>query len=127
MKTFKLTVQISEDDNGRMTSEHSFQTDQDCEIAKSLSSGGHRQAAVGLFTEGLRRETFLEAALLSGADPNYLSNWTAATEPEKREIEKALGLQVQEVLGVSLNKLSALAAREMLEMVCGGPPADQKG
>ena len=120
MKSFKLEVQITEDDQGRLHSQHAFPSDQDQETAATMSTGGNRQVAQALFVEALRRECFLQAAILSGKKPDFLSLWVSSKEEEKRKLEDGMGEKATEILSASLHLLSSQAAREIMEMLASG-------
>jgi hypothetical protein len=114
---FSLTVDVCEDEFGRVWSGHSFESDTDEETALQLKNGGAPQVAYALLTEAMRREVFVLMLMRMSQDPEFLQQWRDADEEVKRGLEAELGFAARQVMTDTLSKMVAGVGREILTML----------
>ena len=115
---FHLAVQVCEDEHGRVWSQHRFETEEDEEIACTLSGGGARQVAHALLLEALRREVWCDILVeLTKDGDGYVERYVQGDEDERREIEQELAGAAAKVVAGLFPKLLPGVAREMMEML----------
>jgi len=114
---FQLVVNVCQDEQGNVWSEHDFLSDEDQELARGLSQGGVPQIAHALLTEAVRRETFMCALIMQSKDPEFFQGWVKGTGEEKVAHEEQLGGYAQHVITRTLEKMGHRAAAGILAMM----------
>jgi hypothetical protein len=126
--SFRLVVNICQDGDGNVWSDHEFLTPEDEEVASGLFQGGVPQVAHSLLTEAVRREVFTSALVLLSRTPQYLAQWQQATSEGRKTLEGVLEAAAEKVLIKTVKKMIPGAVAGVLTMLSqqGGtrtPPA----
>jgi hypothetical protein len=104
---YRLTVNVCEDTQGRVWSDHEFTSDYDASTAATTRNQGVEQIAHALMMEALRREVFVEVLMALSHNPNLLQEWDEGdvqrfvrmtTEVVTQKLPKALPGLVRGVL-----------------------------
>jgi hypothetical protein len=115
---FRLQVNVCQDGDGNVWSDHDFASLADEQVAQGLPQGSIPQVAHALLTEAVRREAFLCALLELGNSPDLLED----TEKAQPDIER----YTTHVITKALEKMVPGAVAEVLAMmkaqVEGSPP-----
>ena len=122
--SFKLVVNICQDEFGNVWSHHDFLTSEDAGFCVGLAHGGVAQVAHALLTEAVRREAFTCALIWMGKEPEFLARWVAAPPEEQRFLETELVKTAQHVLTATAGKMLPGAVAGVLAMLVqqGGEP-----
>jgi hypothetical protein len=110
---FRVTINICQDSDGNVWSDHDFATDEDVALCKGLPQGGAPQVAHALLTEAVRREAFMCALIELTKDPSYLLRFKAGESPVVDELAAA----TEQVIARTLGKMTPGAAAEVLAMM----------
>lgn len=124
-KCFRLRVLVAETADN-VFSDHEPETDEDESAFQHFQSGGLRQAAYALFTEGMRKEAMYTILLKLTNDPTFERRLAQATPEQQLQIEQEIGLVVAQTLVGEIQKNAAACAREALEHIrrtAGAKPA----
>ena len=118
---FRLVVNICQDNDGNVWSDHDFTTPADQQLSLSLPHGGAPQVAHALLTEAVRREAFMCALIEQMKNEDYLAHWEDSDTLGRARIEADLGRVVAEVITRTLGKMAPGVVAGILTMM-----ADQK-
>jgi len=124
--TVVLEVRVCLDPTNRVWSVHKFQSREDAALSLKWPGGGASALGHALLTEALRRETYTSALAALTADPDFLTTYVEAEEEKQRTIEAELGAKVRELIWITLGKMGADTAREVLSMMAGQLPKPEK-
>lgn len=102
-RSFEIKLRIAEDNNGGLYSTHAFTSPEDEQTADSLPSHGLEQIVMGLLTETLRREAYLEVIVLCHEHDGYLQKYVNAPpeiqEERRKQIAANVTLQMHKLIG----------------------------
>lgn len=97
--SYRLVVNVCEDEHGRVWSDHTFYTEEDAEVAGGTRNGGVEQIAHALLVEALRREAFVDILVRVSKTPGLLSQLQGdQQEAFHKEIEQVVSQVVTQVL-----------------------------
>ena len=125
---FQLVVNICQDADGNVWSDHDFLTPEDHTISIALPQGGAPQIAHALLSEAVRREAFLCVLVELTKDREFMAKWMGAGDAAKDQMETGLRAAVEQVVSQTLAKMASGAVPEVLAMLAdqsvGSPPTD---
>lgn len=102
-RSFEISLKIAVDNDGNIYSTHAFASPEDEQTADSLPSHGLEQIVMGMLTETLRRETYLEVVILCHENEGYLQKYVNAPpdiqEQRRKQIAANVTLQMHKVIG----------------------------
>lgn len=104
--SFRLQVNVCQDGDGNVWSDHGFMEPVDEMISQTLRHGGVQQIAHSLLTEAVRREAFLTTLIL-------ISQGKGGVLPSEEQVTEA----VEKVLTATIKKMAPGAAAGVLEMM----------
>jgi len=110
-------VTVSQDDQGRLWSEHEFATERDRATSLTLPNGGVPQIAQALLTEAARREIYCGVLAKMSKDPDLITRWDTADAEEKHRIEVELANAGILVMNRSAVRLALSTAVDILGMI----------
>lgn len=114
---FRIRVLVAEAGDV-VWSDHELEAPEDEKVLHNLLSGGLRQAAYALFTEGMRKEAMYTILLKLQNDPTFEKKVVEATSiSEIEKIEREIAYVVANTLTGELQKNAHAIAREALESV----------
>lgn len=122
--SFQLELNVCEDKDGQVWSDHDYKGSVHQIAAESLTNGGQPQIAHALLTEAVRREAFVCVLVEMTKDPTFLSRWTAGSATDSEAIEAELGKIVSELMAKVIVKMTPAAVRGVLAMMAGNPNPD---
>lgn len=114
---FQLVVNICQDTDGNVWSNHDYATGVDGALAQGLSQGGAPQVAHALLTEAIRREAFMCALIERTKDSEFLDRWRSGDEDVRAEIEAQIGNYTRHVISKTLEKMVPGATAGILSMM----------
>lgn len=114
---FRLVINICQDRDGNVWSDHDFESEGDRLLAVSLPQGGAPQIAHALMTEAVRREVFLCVLIEMTKDSEFLVNYVAANDETKATIETELVHATKYIITRSLDKMVPGSVAEVLAMM----------
>ena len=117
-----LVVNLCQDREGNLWSDHTFASPADAAVAGTLPQGGIPQIAHGLLTEAVRREAFQVALIQMTKDPTFLSRWASAGGEERAELAQHLEQAVAHVIKQVLTKMVPGATAWVLTMLADQMP-----
>lgn len=123
---FKIAITVCQDAQGRLWSEHAFDTAADEQVARGLPQGGVQQVAHALLTEAVRREAFTCALVEQSKDAGFLDRWVRADEDGRAILEQELRSAAEAVLVRTIPKMLPGAIREVLTMLTAQMPGRER-
>jgi hypothetical protein len=113
----RLRVNLCQDRQGNVWSDHNFETAADAVVARTLPQGGVPQIAHALLTEAVRREAFVCALVEMTKDPKFLARYKSSTPEEKASIEANLQKAATFVITKALEKMVGPSVADVLAMM----------
>lgn len=113
----RLQVNVCQDSEGYVWSEHDFMEPRDGAIAQSLPQGGIPQIAHALLTEAVRREAFQVVLIQMTQDLDLLARWQAAGEEDRQEEQRILERACLSVIERTAAKMVPGAVAGVLDML----------
>lgn len=123
---FKVQVTCCVDAQGRLWSEHDFDTVADEQVARNLPTGGVHQIAHALLVEAVRREAFTCFLVAQSKDTGFLNRWLGANDAQRAILEQELRTAAETVLVRTIPKLLPGAVHEVLEMMVDQLPGRER-
>jgi len=114
---FSIVVNVLQDNDGHLWSEHDLQSDQDQETCDTLPTKGLEQSSFGLFCEAIRRETFLQAVLWFSENPALLDAYRSGDPVVTQNLEGALAAKTRQMLEHKLQIITLGASKEILTLL----------
>lgn len=124
---FHLEVVIRQDPDGRLFSDHRFQSEKDEQISHSMPAFGVQQIALAMLTEALRCELHVDILVQLGQDALTIERWKQADDAGKRAIEARLAAAAGEVISKSVAKMAPDCARDVLTRMSASPDPQTHG
>lgn len=124
---FRLVVNICQDGDGNVWSDHEFLTPEDEATAAELFQGGVPQVAHSLLTEAVRREVYTSALVLLSRTPEYLAQWHQSSPEDRKALEGGLEAATEQVISRTVRKMLPGAVSGILAMLVeglSGPPKE---
>jgi len=115
-RCFDLTVRIAQDNDGNVFSTHDFAGGADAQTATSLPSHGLEQIVLGLLTETLRREAYLETMILCAEHDDYIEKLVEFPEAHQKRKDQITGTVCRQMTQL-IQKLAPEAVEGVLEMI----------
>jgi len=122
----QLVLNICQDGDGNVWSDHDFPTPEDEALAVGLPQGGAPQLAHALLTEAVRREAFMCALIELTKSPDFLSQWARGSKAERAMIEGQIGNYASHVITSTLGKMTMGLVAEVLAMMVNQTPGGSK-
>jgi len=115
--SFHLQVNVCQDGNGNVWSDHDFASETDNAVAMTLPQGGIPQIAHALLTEAVRREIFMCALLELTKDDDFLDRYMESDAATKAVMETDLQQAATHVITNTLKKMTPGTVSEVLTMM----------
>jgi hypothetical protein len=98
---FRVVINICQDPQGNVWSDHQFLTLEDETTAGELSHQGNLQVAHALLTEAVCREVFTSTLVILSQDPTLLHQWSEG----RQGLEEMVTRSAQHVLKQTMEKM----------------------
>lgn len=115
--SFRVVLNICQDGQGRVWSDHEFLSPEDEAVVLELPQGGVPQIAHALLTEAVRREVFTGVLIRLSQDAKYLTAWLSGDAEKRQAIEGALRDTALHVLTKTCEKMLPGAVSGVLDML----------
>ena len=114
---FQLVVNICQDSDGNVWSDHDFATPEDQSFAQGLPQAGLLHITHALLSEAVRREVLVSAMIQMSQNASFLKDWASGDAESRKDLEAILMDRVHEVLTKTIGKMLPGAILGILEMM----------